>query len=460
MISFSAGAPFVLCEDAAGGTPARLFANPREVVRARTLADVGPALAALRAGLRAGYHAAGWLNYEAGLALEPRLAARKPALEAPLLWFGLFDGCTLLAAEDVAAALPDGAGAWLSPPRPRITRTQYDAAFARTQAYIRAGDVYQINLSYRADLTMLGDPCAAYARLRRAGRGSWSALVHEGGGRWLLSTSPELFFRLEGGTIEAKPMKGTARREADPARDAEAAARLRADPKERAENVMIVDLLRNDISKLAERGSVHVPELFTVETYPTLHTLTSTVRARLKPHHDAIDALMALFPCGSITGAPKIRAMEIIDELEGDSRGAYTGSIGWMAPDGAAAFNVAIRTIAVDGAEAQVGLGSAVVIDSTAQGEWEECRIKAGFISAGAPDFALIETMRFEPGAGVRLLERHLARLRRSARVFGFDFDEAHVRAALAAALAGAGETVARLTLARDGRAAVSLRPM
>jgi para-aminobenzoate synthetase / 4-amino-4-deoxychorismate lyase len=195
---------------------------------------------------------------------------------------------------------------------------------------------------------------------------------------------------------------------------------------------MIVDLLRNDISRLAKRGSVQTPALFTVETYPTLHTLTSTVRAKVRDEHDVIDVLAALFPCGSITGAPKIRAMEIIDELEEDTRGPYTGSIGWIAPGGAAEFNVAIRTAAVRGDRAEIGLGSAVVHDSTAAGEWEECRTKGAFLTAGAAEFGLIETMRFEPGAGIALLELHLDRLRGAAQTFGFALDEPALRQLIA----------------------------
>ncbi|WP_228445799.1 aminodeoxychorismate synthase component I [Terricaulis silvestris] len=455
--------PFVLFEDARpGGSVARLFTGPCETVVAWTLDEVAPALEALRAGLKRGRHAAGWFSYEAGHEFEPRLAARVKRRDAgafPLVWFGLFERAELVTREALERALPDGAGAWLSAPRPRMTRAAYAQKFARTQCYIADGDVYQINLSYRADLTVLGDPLAAYARLRGAGQGGWSAVVYNGD-QWLLSTSPELFFRLSDGAIEARPMKGTAKRRSDPEADRLVAEALRRDPKELAENVMIVDLLRNDISRLAKRGSVHVSELFKVETYPTLHTLTSTVKAEIEDKYDAVDVLRTLFPCGSITGAPKIRAMEIIDELETDERGAYTGSIGWMAPDGSAEFNVAIRTIAIDGARAEVGLGAAVVADSTLDGEWEECRTKGAFITANAPAFDLIETMRFEPGAGVSWIELHLARLEASARTFGFGFDAAGIRDAIAAAIAGAAPSVVRLLLGADGLPRIELKPL
>lgn len=459
----SDGAPFVLFEDARpGAAEARLFAGPRETVVAWTLNDVAPALETLRAALKRGRHAAGWFSYEAGHAFEPRLvarAARRDAGRFPLLWFGLFDRAERLTREDLMHALPDGAGAWLSAPRPRMTRTAFDQKFARVQRYIADGDVYQINLSYRADLTVLGDPLAAYARLRSSGQGGWSAVVHTGD-QWLLSTSPELFFRLSDGVIEARPMKGTAKRLSDPDEDRLAAEALRRDPKELAENVMIVDLLRNDVSRLAKRGSVHVPELFKVETYPTLHTLTSTVRAEVKEEYDAVDVLRTLFPCGSITGAPKIRAMEIIDELETDVRGPYTGSIGWMSPDGSAEFNVAIRTIAIDGGRAELGLGAAVVSDSSADGEWEECRTKGAFVTTAAQAFDLIETMRFEPGVGIGRLTLHLTRLAASAQTFGFSFDEMKLRAALTDATAGAGPSLVRMLLSSDGRPRIEVKPL
>jgi para-aminobenzoate synthetase/4-amino-4-deoxychorismate lyase len=455
------GGPFVLFEDAREGAgPGRLFAAPHETIVARTLAEAEPALERLRAGLQRGYHAAGWLSYEAGIAFEQRLIERAQRADAhrfPLLWFGLFEAPLRPAPDRIAGALPDEAGAWLSPPRPRMTRAQYDEAFTRAKDYIAAGDIYQVNLSYRADLTLHGDPLAAYARLRRAGQGGWSGAVFDGS-NWLLSTSPELCFRLSDGSLEARPMKGTAKRHDDAEEDRAAAAALRRDPKELAENVMIVDLLRNDLSRLAKRGSVRVPELFAVETYPTLHTLTSTIRADLKDGYDAVDCLRALFPCGSITGAPKIRAMEIISELETDLRGPYTGSIGWISPDGEAEFNVAIRTVGIAEGRAEVGLGSAVVFDSTAEGEWVECVTKSAFLTRGAQAFDLLETMRLAP-AGIAFLDAHLRRLERSARAFGFLFDEAGIRTRLAAETTDTA-CILRLALSSDGALALARRPL
>jgi para-aminobenzoate synthetase/4-amino-4-deoxychorismate lyase len=263
------------------------------------------------------------------------------------------------------------------------------------------------------------------------------------------------------GIIEAKPMKGTAKRRENPIEDLNAAEVLRSDPKERAENVMIVDLLRNDVTRVAKRGSVHVPELIKVETYPTLHALTSTVRAEVREGFDAIDVIRALFPCGSITGAPKIRAMEIIGETEIDARGAYCGAIGWISPDGAAAFNVAIRTITVSNGRAELGLGSGVVFDSTVDGEWDECAAKGAFVIADAPAFDLVETMRCDPEEGIRHLDLHLTRLLRSACAFGFDFNESAICDALAKAVEQAGlASKVRLLLARNGQISIETKPL
>lgn len=455
--------PFIIFEDArsAGGV-ARYFARPRSVVTAQSLDEIPGAIAALRTGLRHGRHAAGWLSYEAGFAFERRLRplAGVHGLPTPLLWFGLFDQPQILRAGEVEAALPDPQSAWLAPPRPRITRAAYEGAFAKVRSYIVAGDLYQANLSYRADVAVSGPPLGAYARVRKAGAGGWSGIVRDGD-RWLLSTSPELFFKLSNGKVEARPMKGTAKRGPDPAGDRRAAEVLRNDPKQRAENIMIVDLLRNDLSRVAKRGSVAAPQLFTLESYPTVHTLTSTVTAEVKDECDALDVLCALFPCGSVTGAPKIRAMEIIAELEHCSRGIYTGSMGWFSPDGDAEFNVAIRTLDLCNGRAEIGLGSAVVFDSTTGEEWEECAAKGAFVATHAPRFELLETMRFDPAVGVALLDLHLARLHKSALNLGFAFDEGAVRAAIAEALSpSVSACLVRAKLSPDGALVCDVEPL
>ncbi len=452
--------PFVLLDDTRPGGKARLYRGARDTIVARRPDEVVPALAAMRAALAEGRHLAGFIAYEAGAALEPRLAgiARSaPGDAPPLLWFALFDQVELL--DDVAALLPDPAGGHLAAPCPRIAGGAYRAAVARALALIAAGDIYQVNLTFAAEVPAAGDPRALYAGLRDA-RAGWGGLVFTGA-HWLLSASPELFFTLAGDAVTARPMKGTASRSVSD--DAAQIAALAADPKQRAENLMIVDLLRNDLSRVAVPGSVAVPALFEVETYPTVHHMTSTVTARLAAGADAIDLIGALFPCGSISGAPKIRAMEVIDELEPAPRGPYTGSIGWLDPGGEAAFNVAIRTLVLDdgGNRATLGLGSAIVADSTADDEWRECLAKGAFVTQAMPRFDLVETMRFDAIDGLVDLERHLARLKASAEALGFACDRHDVRNELQAATFRLKDDArVRLLLGARGTTAIEVRPL
>ena len=441
------GGPFVLLDDARPGGRSILYSGLRELVETRDPAEVADCLERLR-----GRKAAGFLAYEAGHALEPRLAplARSPDPdEPPLLWFGS------LAEErqvDAAAFLPDPAGAWAGAARPLISRAEYEAALAAVKEHIVAGDIYQANLTFAADVPVAGHPLALYAALRQRAAAGHGAIVFTGT-HWLLSLSPELFFTLADGRATTRPMKGTAPPDADP-------EAFRADPKQRAENLMIVDLLRNDLSRVACTGTVKVPALFEVETYPTLLQLTSTVTAELEEGRDAIDLLKAIYPCGSITGAPKIRAMEIVDALEASPRGAYCGAIGRLAPD-AASFNVAIRTLTLRaGARiARLGLGSGIVADSEAGAEWQECLVKGRFVETQRR-FDLIETMRFDPVEGVVDLDRHLARMRASADALAFPFDRHEARNELQAATFRAGPSQIRLLLSRSGSVAIEVRPL
>lgn len=452
--------PFVLLDDArADGRGARLYADPVEIVEAHRLDQIAPALDRLRRAAAEGLDAAGWLAYEAGAALEPAAPVR--AGDGPLLWFGLFRGHRRLTAEDVPALLPDPAGAWAGRPRPLLDRAAYDSALARVLGYIEAGDIYQANLTFRAEVAVAGHPAALYALLRARGAAGHGALVATGR-QWLLSLSPELFFTLEDGILTARPMKGTTRRDTDPATDEALARALAADPKQRAENLMIVDLMRNDLGRVARAGSVAVPQLFHVETYPTVHQMTSTITARLADGLGAIDALAALFPCGSVTGAPKIRAMQVIAEVEPDARGVYTGSIGRIDVDGSAEFNVAIRTLSIaEPGRATLGLGSGVVADSNAGSEWTECLDKGAFVTSGEPGFDLIETMRFDPEEGILLLERHLERIRESAAAFGFPFDRHVLRNELQAATFRLRDAArVRLLLGRSGAVAIGIAPL
>ncbi|MDR6852376.1 para-aminobenzoate synthetase/4-amino-4-deoxychorismate lyase [Sphingomonas sp. BE123] len=456
--------PFVLLDDARpGGNDARLYTAPVRVIAAYYPDEVTPALTALDAARAEGLHAAGYIAYEAGHALEPRLAGLgRNESDAPLLWFGLFEAVEQLAPDAVAARLPDPAGAWVGRPAPQIGRSDYDAAFARVREWIEAGDIYQANLTFRAAVPVIGDPLAVYAAIRSRAAAGYGGIVWTGSD-WLLSFSPELFFALRKGALIARPMKGTTPRGATPEADEAARAALALDEKQRAENLMIVDLMRNDLTRIAAPGSVAVPELFKVETYPTLHTMVSTIAAKLAPDIGPGQALAAIFPCGSVTGAPKIRAMEVIAAVEPDARGAYTGSIGRIDPDGDAAFNVAIRTLHLRDAasEASIGLGSGVVADSRAGEEWDECLAKGAFLTRGQRRFDLIETMAFDPVGGIALLERHLARMRASAEAFGIAFDRHGVRNELQAATFRLRHPAkVRLLLSPEGRIAIGTAPM
>jgi para-aminobenzoate synthetase component 1 len=361
-----------------GGAPQR-FADPLRLIVAATPGEVAVALLALDAALAEGHWVAGFASYELGYAVEPRLAPLMPAARrVPLLAFGVYG-----APGKVATVQPAGS---LGPFVPAWSFADYAPAFHRLADYIRAGDTYQTNLTFPMRGRWRGDPAAlaaALAERQPVGHAALAALA----GTTIVSRSPELFFAMDGqGRIEARPMKGTAPRDPDPGRDAATREALAADVKNRAENLMIVDLLRNDIGRIAEVGSVRVPELFAVETYATVHQMVSRITGTLRPGVTLSRILRALFPCGSVTGAPKVRAMEIIRELEPWPRDVYCGAIGWAAPDGRAAFNVAIRTLLLlpDGT-AVLNVGGGVVADSTAAAEYEEALWKARFADLRLP---------------------------------------------------------------------------
>ncbi|MBC7676949.1 MAG: aminodeoxychorismate synthase component I [Rhodoferax sp.] len=371
----------ILCENGPDAAPV-LFDQALKTVVVWKPADLKPALVRLDYARAAGHWIAGYVAYEAGYALEPKLANLMPdGREGPLLAFGVYEG------PGDAGAVMDRARAEardviMGEPTPKISRAAYDTAFAKVAAYITAGDCYQINLTFpmQAQLTR-GTALGLYGALRARQRVGHGVFCDLGQGPVVVSRSPELFFTVDAaGQISARPMKGTAPRDPDPERDAAVVAALQASEKDRAENLMIVDLLRNDISRLSEVGSVKVPELFKVEPFATVHQMSSRVVGKLLGKPGLRDLLAALFPCGSITGAPKIRAMEIIREVEPHARGAYCGAMGWMAPDGRASFNVAIRTLRLfDGGRVAMNVGGGVVHDSTAAGEWEEALWKARF---------------------------------------------------------------------------------
>lgn len=464
--------PFVLLDDARaeGATAARLFVRPVEVLTARSAAEVPALLSALEAAQARGLHAAGYLAYEAGKGLAPawRGAVEAESGEALPGWFGLFEHVERIDADAVPGLLPDPASVWIGRPRPCVARGDYMAAIDAVLELIRAGDIYQVNFTFRADVPVFGNPLGVHARLRRTARAGYGGVIWTGS-QAIVSHSPELFFALRDGQVMARPMKGTAARLADPAADAAAARDLADDPKQRAENLMIVDLIRNDLSRVAVPGSVAVPDLFRVESYPTIHQLVSDVTARLPDGAGAVDVLRAAFPCGSITGAPKVRAMEIIDALEAGGRGLYTGSIGFIEPGGDAAFNVAIRTLVFPPQTdlrngpmcATLGLGSGIVADSEPVEEWRECLAKGEFVGAAGESFDLIETMLFDPVEGVQRLEGHLARMKASAAALGFTFDRHGARNSLQSATFRLRSVArVRMRLAPSGALAIEVSPL
>ena len=417
--------PYVLLDDSlTPGGRSLLYTDAERIVAVYTPEGVEGALDEVEAGLARGLHATGFFAYELGYCLEPKLKHLVPSGgHVPLFWLGLFRAPRPL--DDFATRawleLQSAGKATISGLDLSWTREDYDDAFAKVQDYIAAGDVYQINLTLKYQFAFGGDPVALFAALRRKQRVAYGGLIHTGD-LDVLSLSPELFFRREGKHISARPMKGTAARGRTPREDSRVKTWLAVDEKQRAENLMIVDLLRNDLGRVAKIGSVEVTDLFTVETYRSVHQMTSGIIAELRSDMGLKDMLRALFPCGSVTGAPKVRAMEIIRELEGESRGIYTGAIGHIAPSGDAQFNVAIRTVVLAGESGEMGIGSGIVADSKAESEFDECLLKAHFLTKLDPPFELIETLRFEQGNGFHLLERHLARLQSSAAHFGYPF--------------------------------------
>lgn len=461
--------PIVLLDDARAdpGAPAsRLYREPVEVICARSLEEVIPALARADAALAQNLHLAGWVAFEAAAAFEPRIARALTALPAePLVWLGVFEAPQLLSSHDTEALIEAAMGGTarrgeITDCRFSVKERAYKRTFARIAEAIAAGEVYQLNYTFPAELEAAGDLLALYRRLRAAQPVSFGAYIDTGETQ-ALSLSPEQFLRSRDGGLETRPMKGTAARGRTLTEDRRAADSLRADPKSQAENLMIVDLLRNDLSRVAEPGSVAVPELFNVETYPTVLQMTSRVTARRAADARFSDLLRALFPCGSVTGAPKLRAIELIGELETHPRGIYTGAIGWADPDGDLCLSVPIRTvIAQAGAGLRMGIGSGIVADSRADAEYAECRLKARFLASEPAVPALIETMGWTPGEGYRYLERHLDRLEASAAYFGYRCarDEIFDRLSVFAKRLDRPMTV-RLLLDRQGEPALTARP-
>ena len=425
---------------------------------------------------REGFAVAGYVSYEAGFSLDTAFSPID-AIEGdfPLVWFGIYSGFLrfdhFLHRWESSGSVDwpeeergDPPPAYGDPIRPRFsfTETEYGVKVEEIRREIAAGRYYQANLTGKLSFPHMGDPFSLYTRLRAVQPVKYGAFLRTDAG-CILSQSPELFFRVRGRKIEVQPMKGTAARGMTETEDRRAAAALKADLKNRAENVMIVDLMRNDLGKVCEIGTVHVSRLFEVRRLRTVLQMVSTVSGTLRPGATVGSLFRALFPCGSVTGAPKISAMQALRRLETSPRGVYTGAIGILLPGGDMTFSVAIRTVALRNGWAEAGAGGGIVWDSDPREEYLEARLKGRYLSEPPVSFQLIETFLWSPGTGCRFLPEHLRRLASSARYFGFRFREEAVRSALHSAVrndAATGPRKVRLLLARSGEVNVEISPI
>ena len=402
-----------------------LFQNPETVIEAAEPSEVGVALTRVESAIAEGRYAAGWVAYEAGPAFDSALAMRRPDV-VPVLWFGIYHEPThihepMAPPEDKTFDI----GEW----KPLVSKDHYLDSIRRIRAYLAAGDVYQVNYTFPLEATFAGDTLTWFQQLCAAQDADYCAYVNAGRFR-VLSASPELFFHIDDDRITTRPMKGTRPRGRWLAEDEALAEALQASEKDRAENVMIVDLLRNDLGRIAYPGTVETTELFAAERYPTVWQLTSTVTARTRA--SMADVFRGLFPCGSVTGAPKVRMTQIARKLEPYPRGVYCGSVGWWGPGRKACFNVAIRTVTVDIEEgwARCGVGGGITWDSSPEGEYDECRVKARFLTRETPRFDLLESLRWDQ-EGYFLQTEHLDRLMASAAYFGWSVEREQVVAEL-----------------------------
>lgn len=404
------------------GAPLRCaFGVPRQTLVALNLAQVRPLLVAVDALSKQGYWCVGYVAYEAGAAFDPAFDVHEA--KGPLVWFGVHDAPLAWPETD---SQDEAHVQW----QEGLNRPAFDHGMRAIHHAIAAGELYQLNYTaqMRGQLHQ-GTPIELFMALRRAQPGAYAAFIDTGEAQ-VLSVSPELFFDWDGERILTRPMKGTAPRGATPERDAALAAKLQASPKERAENVMIVDLIRNDLSRVAQPFSVRVPHLFQLQALPSVWQMTSDVEALTRPGTTLADVFAALFPCGSITGAPKVSAMQMIRRIEPGPRGVYCGAVGVVRPGGAATFNVAIRTVTMKDGSARCGIGSGITADATADGEWQEWHHKRAFLGRASSPFELLETMALQDGT-LRHAPLHLARLARAAAHFGYPLEVARLEVCL-----------------------------
>ncbi|MBI2441773.1 MAG: aminodeoxychorismate synthase component I [Lentisphaerae bacterium] len=440
------------------------FSNPVRIFSAIALAEVKPCLQRVAAEVAQGLYAAGFLSYEAAPAFDPALSAH-PGAELPLAWFGLYRAPASGPPQQISNQASFQVGPWQA----LVSAETYHRQVQRIRELIVSGDTYQINYTFPLQAAFQGDTFAWFQQLCAAQQADHCAFA-QAGRFHLLSASPELLLKKDGAALTMRPMKGTARRGRSAEADRQAARALAESPKDRAENVMIVDVLRNDLSRVARPGSVEVARLFEVERYPTVWQMTSTVVAQ--SDSGVPEILAAVFPSGSVTGAPKIRATQIIRELEPYPRGIYCGTIGWCSPDGQAQFNVAIRTVTVDtqAGIARYHVGGGVTYGSSPEGEYAECLAKAEVLSCPLPEFELLESLRWDNG--YFLLDEHLDRLAESAAYFDFSFSRPAIEQALeqyvrpnAGRVGAAGSAPAtalkmRLLLRRDGSCHIEAEPL
>ena len=424
----------------------RYYTDPVDILIADDPGDIDDIFAKLTQYHQEGYFIAGYLSYDLGYVFEDALSHRlAPKRPTPLLNFGIFKTFGRQAPTQLlySSQAPD------LTLTPLWSEAEYSKRFSQVMDYIRAGDVYQINLTFPMTGPYDGPAHTLYAAFRHRQKGRYGGVVHLGNAPDIISLSPELFFRKEGRDMSMRPMKGTRPRSANSQIDEELRLNMRNDVKSQAENLMIVDLLRNDLSRISEPGSVKVPELFALETYETLHQMTSRVVSKLTPDIDMKSIFQNLFPCGSVTGAPKIRAMEIIDDLETTPRGAYCGALGYIDPNGDACFNVGIRTLTLSGKRLTYNVGSGLVYDSQAQDEYHECLLKADVLSQPPAD--IIETCLWTPKDGIVRGKAHKARMMKSAKALGYPFNPAQYDALTDGIKTETNDQHIRMTLSADG---------
>ena len=408
-----------------------LFQSPLSVIETKSLEAVESRLDDIDSALRDGHYVAGFLSYEAGLAFE-NIVAAPPETSVPLLWFGVYDSPKIFDHRTgrvegrITAAKRTATRPFVEvrPLVPSVSGEKYADSFFQIQEYIKDGDTYQVNYTFKMKLPFANSVSDLYMAMRRNQHVGYAAFINTGK-QLVASASPELFFRVNGRSITLKPMKGTAPRGRTTKEDHAHMEALDSSEKDRAENLMIVDLLRNDVGRIAETGSVRVDRFFDIEKLETVFQASSTISARLHRSVTISKVLKALFPSGSVTGAPKIRTMQIIDELEREPRGVYTGAVGFFSPKKTAVMSVAIRTVVIDASRRtmELGIGSGVTAGSTETNEYDECLSKARFLTEPVPPFALFETLRWTRQEGWFLQKEHLNRMKDSAFYFGFRFD-------------------------------------